>query len=61
MSGPGLVKKYTVDVTEFVKSQKEKDGIVTLMIVDTKIQNLNCDPYSKERSSEAHRPYLYIQ
>jgi hypothetical protein len=60
MSGPGVVKRHVVDVTEFVKEQVEADGVVTLMIVDSKIQNGNTDPYSKERSDESARPYLYF-
>lgn len=59
MSEKEKVKSYTLDVTDFVKSQS--DGVVTLMIADTKVQDGNTDPYSKERKDETLRPVLIIQ
>ncbi len=61
MSGPGLIKKHIVDITEFVKIQKIKDGVVSLMLVDSRIQNGNTDPYSKERSDSDQHPYIFIK
>lgn len=50
--------KYTVDVSEFVKQQKDND--VTFMIVDTKGQNGNVNIMSKEDNDSNFWPLLRI-
>lgn len=52
------VKPYRLDVTKFVQSQT--DGYVTLMMVDLKKQGGNTDPYAKDRSDGAQKPYLFV-
>ncbi len=61
MTESGKVNTNYADVTDFVKKQKAKDGIVTLMIIDTKKQDGNTDTYSRERSTPELRPYLIIK
>ena len=52
------VKQYTLDVTEFVKTQT--DGVITLMMIDLKRQDGNTDIFAKDRSNEAEKPVLIL-
>lgn len=58
MSGINETNTYVVDLSEYVKNID--DDYVTLMIVDSLVQDGNVDFYSKERSKEEHRPFLHI-
>ncbi len=50
------VKQYTLDITQFAKTQT--DGFVTLMLVDGKKQDGNTDLFSKDRSKDVEKPIL---
>ncbi len=58
MSGAEETKTYNVDFTEYLS--KSDADFITIMMVDTRKENINMDFYSKERSTENLRPYLYI-
>ncbi len=61
MSGLGETKTYQVDISEYVETMVATGtGEFTLMIVDSLVQDGNVDFYSKERSKESLRPYLYV-
>lgn len=54
----GVAKEYSIDVTNFVKTQA--DGTVTLMVTDDKGQNGNINLYTREKEKESERPKLEI-
>ncbi len=58
MHGLGEVNTYQVDISEYLLAQNSNQ--ITLLIVDSLVQDGNVDFYSKERSNKSHRPYLYI-